>query len=152
MKDKEAHIDYKEHQLVLYVEREDGTYGPMQTGSYISKNYIDDYWLKRENLEKEYRARVEKGEITPIEYYMVIEELSVSELAARVKLSSRAVKMHMIPKHFAKMSIEVLKRYADVFDVPIVSLLQAIIVSKNGLKISLKKTDNPLFVLLKIDI
>lgn len=150
MKEKDASVDYKEHQLVLYVEKKDGSYGPVKTGSYITKNYIDDYWFKRKNLEQEYLQKVRNGEISPIAYYMVLEELTPSELAARVRLSTRKVKKHMIPRYFGSITLETLRRYCDVFNVPLINMVQAIITDKKNLKVMEEKTDNPYFTILKI--
>ena len=43
MKEKDGKVDYKQHELILYVEKEDDTYGPITTGSYISEKYFDDF-------------------------------------------------------------------------------------------------------------
>jgi hypothetical protein len=150
LKEKDAAIDYKEHQLILYVEKKDGSYGPVKTGSYITKNYIDDFWLKRNNLEQDYLQKVKIGEISPIAYYMVLGELTPSELAARVRLSARRVKKHMTPKHFGTITLEHLRRYCEVFNVPLVNMLQVIVTDKKNLKVLEEKTDNPFFTILKI--
>lgn len=134
MKEKDAAVDYKEHQLILYVEKKDGSYGPVKTGSYITKNYIDDYWFKRKNLEKECLGKVRKGEISPIAYHMILEELTPSELAARVRLSTRRVKKHLAPRHFGTITLEQLQRYCEVFNVPLVNMLQVIVTDKKKLE------------------
>ncbi len=150
MKEKDAAVDYKECQLILYVEKKDGSYGPVKTGSYISKNYIDDFWYKRHNLEKELLEKVRRGEMSPVAYYMTLEELTPSELAARVKLSARKVKKHMDPGLFGTATLEQLKRYCGVFNVPLANMVQAIVTDKKNLKVYEEKTDNPFFSILKI--
>ena len=85
MKEKDGYIDCPEQQVILYVEKEDGKYGPIQTGSYITRNFLDDYELKRKHLEDSLRNKIQNKEISPIYYYMVLEDLTISELAARVK-------------------------------------------------------------------
>jgi hypothetical protein len=151
MKEKEARVDYKKHQLVLYVEKKNGSYGPLKTGSYITKNYLDDYWLKRENLEKEYLGKVKNGEISPIAFYMILEELTPSELAARVKIPVRKVKKHLQPGHFGDMTVEELGRYSDVFNIPLVNLFYSIEAGRSDLKIKEEKTGNPLYGILRIE-
>jgi hypothetical protein len=151
MKEKEARVDYREHQLVLYVEKKDGTYGPLRTGSYITKNYIDDYWYKRRNLEKEYLDKVISGEISPIAYYMVLEELTPSELAARVKISTRRVKKHLTPAAFGSATVEELRRYCEVFSVPLSSMLHALVIKNRNVSIREARTGNPYFNLMKIE-
>ena len=119
MKEKEGYIDCPEQQMILYVEKENGKYGPMQTGSYITKNYIDDYFLKRKNLEISLRKQVEQGEISPVKFFMVFEDLTLSELSARTKIPARKVKKHLLPVHFTKISEDLLNRYAIVFNISV---------------------------------
>lgn len=151
MKEKDVRVNYREHQLILYAEKKDGSYGPVRTGSYITKNYIDDYWLKRHNLERDCLAKVRAGEISPIACYMILEELTPSELASRVKIPARKVKRHMKPEHFGEATVEQLQRYCGVFNVPLASMFQAIVTGKKGLKIHEVKTDNPYFSILDIE-
>ena len=164
MKEKDGFIDFPDQQVILYVEKEDGQYGPMQTGSGISMNYLDDYKLKREHLDETLRTKVVQGEMSPIQYFMVLEDLTISELAARTGLKKRIVKKHLDPLSFGKVTVETLKKYADVFNIPIANLLQVIMIKKDsGLKsytfleeenqvdeIEMTKTRNPFVVLTKI--
>jgi hypothetical protein len=130
MKEKDGIVNYPEQQVILYVEKEDGQYGPMQTGSYLSGNYMDDYEVKRQHLEENLRTGVLKGEISIIRYYMVLEDLSLAELAARVGLRKSQVSRHLDPVNFGKVKILTLKKYADVFNVPISNMLQVIMMKK----------------------
>jgi transcriptional regulator with XRE-family HTH domain len=132
MKEKEGYVDYPEQQMILYVEKDDGKYGPIQTGSYISANYMDDYVLKRRNLEMELRTQLADGMISPVKYYMVLEDLSLSELAARAGIRKSRVKKHLESKKFGGASVDELSRYANVFNVPVANLLQVILVSHQG--------------------
>ncbi|MFZ4522881.1 MAG: hypothetical protein ACOYNC_14325 [Bacteroidales bacterium] len=131
MKEKEGFVDYPRQQMILYVEKADGNYGPMQTGSYLSANYMDDYLYKRKNLESELREQLTKGAISIVRYYMVLVDLSVSELAARANIRKSKVQKHLLPKYFGEVTVEELRRYADVFNIPISNLLQVILVKNN---------------------
>lgn len=124
MKEKEGFVDCPEQQLILYVEKEDGSYGPMQTGSYLTKNYIDDYYEKRQRLEAGLREQVRKREISPVAYYMTLVDLSLAETAMRIGISQRKVKKHMKPENFAKISPAVLEKYAEVFNVAVNTLTE----------------------------
>lgn len=119
MKEKEGLVDCPEQQLILYVEKEDGTYGPVQTGSFLTRNYIDDFYEKRHRLEASLREKVHRKEISAIAYFMTLEELSPAETAARVGLSQRRVKKHMEADHFSKIPPAVLNKYAEVFNIPV---------------------------------
>jgi hypothetical protein len=150
MKEKEAKVDYPKHQLILYVEKKDGTYAPMRTGSYIAKKYIDDFWKKRENLENEYMGKIKRGEASPIAFYMVLEELTLSELASRVRIPVRRVKRHCDPVHFGEITLKELVRYCEVFNIPIINMLRQIVSNKTGVSIKDEKCDNPFFGTLSI--
>jgi hypothetical protein len=165
MKDKDVLIDFQPQQLIIYAEKSDGSFGPVQTGSYMSKNHIDDFYSIVENHNKSLLGKLRKGEISPIHYFMSVEELTVAELAARVGISKSSLRKHLDPKGFQKISISMLKRYADVFNIPLANLFQ-IINTREDMKwymgylgpedksktvlISQSKTDNPLIVETKI--
>ncbi len=152
MKEKDARVEGRDtHQLVMYVEKDDGSYDSIMTGSYIVKNYVDDFWEKKHRLERECLEKIKKGEASPIYLYMMLEELTEFELAGRVGISPRRVRKHLKPEHFETMTLKTLKRYAEVFDVPVINLFQAVVAKKSGLQISVEKTDNPLFYFLKIE-
>ena len=119
MKEKDGYIDCPEQQVILYVEKEDGKYGPIQTGSYITRNFLDDYELKRKHLEDSLRNKIQNKEISPIYYYMVMEDLTISELAARVRIRIGKVKKHLEYDSFHSIKSETIAQYADVFNVSV---------------------------------
>ncbi len=125
MKEKEGFVDCPEQQMILYVEKEDGHYGPMQTGSYITKNYIDDYFTKRNNLVISLREQINRREISPVKFFMIFEDLTINELSARTHIPLRKIKKHMLPGHFEQLPEDILNRYAAVFNVTIEQLLKA---------------------------
>jgi hypothetical protein len=165
MKEKDGFVDYPEQQMILYVEKDDGKYGPMQTGSFISANYMEDYIFKRRNLEIVLRDQLFKNDISPVKYYMVLEELSLSELTSRAGIRKSRTKKHLDPKQFGCITADELRRYADVFNVPVANLLQVVLVNDHDIfesnfilenkaeKISVQhaSTDNPYIVLTKIE-
>lgn len=154
MKEKDLYVDYKPQQHVYYVEKEDQHYGPVISGSFLAKNYLDDYWFKQKNLELSLRKRMLDGEISPVYYYMTLQELSVADLASRVKISRSKLKKHFHPEHFSKMGIPLLKKYAEVFDIPVSNLFQIIITKeeeKEKFDVTQLATKNPSLVLTKIE-
>jgi hypothetical protein len=151
MKEKDARVDYEPHQLILYVEKEDGSYGPIKTGSYITKNYVDDFWLKRKHLEEKCLEMLKNGEISPVGYFMILEELTDAEMAMRVNLSKGKVKKHKQPEYFEKISINLLRRYAEVFNVSLANMFLVIVITKENIRIKQVKTENPAVVITKIE-
>jgi hypothetical protein len=66
VKEDEARIDHGRHELLLYVEKSDGSYGPIQTGAYLATNYMDDFVQKRKNLEDECMEKLRSGEVSAV--------------------------------------------------------------------------------------
>lgn len=155
MKEKELYVDFKPQQAVYYVEKDDSSYGPVVSGSQLSHDYLDDFYTKRKNLEKSLRDQIANNEISPVYYYMLLQEMGIGDLASRVGVFKFTLKKHFKPQGFKKLSLTMLKKYADVFDVPLSSMLQVIIVKeddKSVLDIEKLKTQNDCFELFKIGI
>lgn len=164
MKEKDAIIDYEPHQLMLYVEKDDGTFGSMITGSYLSKNYIDDFFEKMEKLRLSLLQQLKENHISPIEYYRVIHDFNVFELSRRTEISLFKVKKHLKVKGFKNATVSDLTKYAEVFDVPVSNLFQVITVegrdseTKNGVtdkniyRVRQSKTQNPSLVITKFEL
>ncbi len=132
MKEKEGFVDFPDQQMIVYVEKDDGKYGPMQTGSYLSANYLDDYFGKRRNLEQGLREQLAAYRISPVKYYMVLVDLSLAELAARTGIRKSRVKRHLEPEPFGTATVAELARYAAVFNIPVANLFQVILVPAGG--------------------
>jgi hypothetical protein len=165
MKEKDVLVDCEAQQYVIYAEKSDGSFSPVQTGSYMTKNHISDLHDIVAVLSKSLTEKLRNGEISPIFYFMTIEELSVPELAARVGFSKSAVKKHIDPKGFLELSVSKLKRYSDVLNVPVANFFQIIntreemnwnvgyaeeLHKNETVQISQAKTVNPLVVETKI--
>ena len=146
MKESDAKVDYDNHQLLLYVEKDNGDYGPLQTGSFLTRNYVDDFWQKQNNLQKDCLKRLCKGEISPVGYYMVLVNISAADLASRIGISASKVLKHQKPEHFSKIGLPLLAKYSEVFGVPVANMFQVLIQDENG-TIQQKKTENPMVVL-----
>jgi len=119
MKEKDLKVDFKEHELVLFAEKEDRTYGELVTGSFAAKHYLDDYFFKQKNLDKELRGDLAKGRISPVYYYMLIQDMGVGDLAKRVGTSKRKLRNHLTPKGFERLDERMLQKYAVVFGVSV---------------------------------
>ncbi|MCX6329005.1 MAG: helix-turn-helix transcriptional regulator [Bacteroidia bacterium] len=126
MKEKDLILNFPDHQVVYYAEKSDGTYGPLQTGCYMTGNYIDEHFRITGSLNRSLLEQLKNGEISPICYYMNIEMLTIPELASRVGISQRSLKKHLSPKGFQKLSISKLKRYADVLNIQVANMFQII--------------------------
>jgi hypothetical protein len=119
MKEKDLKVSFKEHELILYAEKEDQTYGEIVTGSHVSKHYLDDYYFKKENLDKELHADLRSGKISPVYYYMLMQDMGVGDLAKRIGISKRKLRKHFTPEGFAQLDQATLDKYSVVFGVKV---------------------------------
>jgi len=126
MKEKDVLTDFKAHQVILYAEKGDNSIGPVQTGSYVSGHYIDEFYNFMGKIERESFAKLQKCEISPVCLYMNIEEMTVSELASRVGLPQRKVKKHLTHQYFSSIKVSELARYAEIFNIPVANFFQII--------------------------
>ncbi len=126
MKEKDLKVDCPYQQVILYAERQDGTYGPLQTGSYVAGKHISEHFRITGELFRTLLEQLRKGEVSPVYFYMMVEGLTVKELAARAGISSYKVKRHLSPEGFRKIRVSVLKRYADILNVPVANMFQII--------------------------
>jgi hypothetical protein len=150
VKEKDSKIEHS-HQLILYVEKEDASYGPLQTGSYMACNYLGDYFEKRQTFLKNRRQELLDGRISPIAFYMDLVELAEGDLASRVGMSRRKVRYHMTPEGFAKLTLKTLLRYAEVLTVPPAMLLQILEYDPARIQVSHSPTQQELFTLIHIE-
>ncbi len=151
MKEKDSRIE-NSHQLVLYVEKEDQTYGPVQTGSYMVENYLDDFFNKKNKLQQERLQELVQGQISPLAYYKDLVEIGAGDLAIRVGVSKRKLRQHMTPQGFAKVNIELLRRYAVVFGIPVAQLFQIILCDDGNIVFRNEQTTLPEVIVSRISI
>lgn len=166
MKEKDALVDFKDQQLIVYTEKDDDTYGPIQTGAASTKDFLPDLYNKWKRLEGAMLEKIKKGELSMVYYYMMIEELTPYELAKRTGISKSKVEKHFHPKHFEKASLSIIRKYAEVFNIPVANLFQLVSTKEDRLwkkhcevsteetgnyHISQQKTNNPLVVITKIE-
>ena len=151
MKEADARIDYQSHQMLLYVEKNDGAYGALQTGSYMSKNYIDDFWDKRKRIEDEAFEKLTNSTISPVGYHMLLLDMTPADVARRAGISVRNVRKHALPRYFPAMKLSCLKRYAEVFGVPVAALFSLIVPPAARTAFSIKKTRNPFVAIFEIN-
>ncbi len=154
MKEKELYIDFEPQQSVYYVEKDDESYGPVVSGSQLAKNYLNDFYEKRAKQEKGLREQLKKGEISPVYYYLIMQEYGEGDLASRAGVSLRKMRKHYKMENFIKLRLTQLKKYAEAFDVPIVKMFSLFLTKlENTGKFSVEyaETANPYFVMAKIE-
>lgn len=155
MKEKELYTEFQPQQLVYYVEKEDQSFGPIISGSQLSANYLDDFYGKRRNLEQKLRNQIINNEISPVYYYMILQELGPKDLASRLRISQRKLQKLFKPDYFKKISIEKAKHMADIFNIPLANLFQSFVIKdedRDKIQLQQAKTKNKLYHISKISL
>jgi len=155
MKEKDLYVEFDPHKMVYYAEKEDNSYGPIISGSQLSANYLDDHWMKRKNLEEKLRKQVIANEISPIFYYMTYLEMGPKDLASRANMSMRKLSKALKPEGFKKLKVSQLKRFADIFNIPVSSLFHTYLIkdeAREKLEMQQATTENELYHLTIINI
>ncbi len=153
MKEKDLYIDFEPQQLIYYVEKDDQSYGPIMSGSQLSANYLDDFWQKRKKLEADLRTQIIENKISPVYYYMTLQEMGPKDLAKRIGISYKKLKKVFKPEHFKKLTIEKLNKIAETFNIPVAHLFQSFLIKdtdQEKLVIEQTATENELFHITKI--
>ena len=149
VKEQDSRIE-NTHQLILYVEKEDHTYGPVQTGSYMVENYLDDFFDKKEKLRQKRLQELLAGEISPLAYYKDLVDIGEGDLACRVGVSRRKLRFHMTPKGFSRITVAQLERYATIFGIPVAQLFQIVLCDDTQVTISNGPTGLPVVIISRI--
>ena len=122
MKEKDLYIEYKIHEIILFAEKEDESYGEILCGSYAAKHNLDGFFKMKETLDKALRRELQAGKISPVFYYMVMLDMGPGDLAKRIGISRRKLRKHFRPEVFDKMNENTFQKYAVVFDVTVEQL------------------------------
>lgn len=133
MREDDAKLD-GERELVLYVQRGDDTFGPLQTGSYLVENYLDDLLDKRQRRAASCLERLRRGDVSPVGYYLELLDMTEADLACRAAVGRWRLRRHLTPKGFAKLSLPLLTRYAAVFNVPVAHLFEILVPEGPGVE------------------
>ena len=111
--------------------------------------------MSRKERKQSYALeKLKNGEISPVYYYLILQDFGEGDLAKRVGIGVRRLRQHYKMRNFAKLSLSTLKKYAEAFDIPVVNFFYLLIAKQESAeKISIEhmETKNPFFVITKID-
>lgn len=108
---------------VQYATDVEGHYTTGLSKGWEVKNSANDAaWQDIEERIRAAREKVLKGEASPLLYYMELKLMDVKVLAGYTGFWAWQVRRHLKPGVFKKLSDGRLRRYADVFEVPVEEL------------------------------
>ena len=70
----------------------------------------------------EVKAKVDAGEMSPLAYHMEKNIMDVGMLGQYIDIPKRKVTRHLEPEGFSELGLDMLKKYAEVFDITVEEL------------------------------
>lgn len=110
---------------VVYAKNDEGKYEKsLSKGWTVKADALDNAWSDINEKCEEAKKLVSDGKRSPIYYFMQRTLMDVTVLSGYVQMNRFAVKRHLKPSGFSKLSQEKLSRYAEAFDVHIEDLTE----------------------------
>jgi len=151
VKEKDVTYRYDDHQVVYIVEKEDGTYGPVQAGSYMFETYGDDFREKLMYWAKQNLDDLAGGAISPVGYHIQRLNMTAADVGSRVGLGAGRVKKHMTVAGFGSVTVDQALLYAEVFGVPLAGMFCVAAQAPKGPRIVFRPTKNSYAVIAVIE-
>ncbi|WP_419659828.1 hypothetical protein Dvar_01520 [Desulfosarcina variabilis str. Montpellier] len=106
-------------QEVCYAVDDEGRYVMAGSAGWEPKNIANrQAWDLIDTAAQKALERVHAGKASPLAYHMANHQMSVGLLSKYAGTNRLKVWLHLKPGPFARMTPEVLQRYADVFGMP----------------------------------
>lgn len=119
-------LHYKERDQLkkkMYAVDKDGKYTGVNSVGWEAENAATKQaWEEVEQSLAETEAKVKAGEMSPLAYFM---EKNLMDLPLLAKYAGKwqwQVKRHLKPEGFAKLSADMLQRYAQIFNISVDAL------------------------------
>lgn len=108
---------------VMYAVDDNGNYTQVKSSGWeaeeiVLRDAVDDFKQKA----AEAKARVMADEASPLEFFMHKKLMDLTGLANGVGMAKWRVKRHMNPHIFKRLPQKTLQRYADFFNIDLLSL------------------------------
>ncbi|WP_417601468.1 hypothetical protein [Owenweeksia hongkongensis] len=108
---------------LCYTQDESGEYTTgLSKGWEVKAKALDVAWEDIKERTAEARAKVDRGEASPILFFMELRLMDLPILAGYTGFWKWTIKRHLKPNNFKKLSTQKLQKYADAFDVSIEDL------------------------------
>lgn len=118
--DEESSLSKKDMKEVCYVVNDKGEYSTGLSTGWKAKSIALDVTMEQlEERIEEAKQSVLAGEKSPIVYFMEVCKMDWSILASYMGKSKWKIKRHAKPRVFKKLKPDVLKKYAEVFEVDV---------------------------------
>jgi len=109
----------------MYALGPDGRYCRVKSSGWeVEETVLRDVVQDFQERARHAAEQVRQGRTAPIEYFMHLKLMDLQALAGGVGLPRWRVKRHMKPHIFAKLKPDLLKRYADFFQISLDDLIR----------------------------
>lgn len=119
-------LHYKERDQLrkkMYAVDNDGKYTGVNSVGWEAENAATKQaWDEVEQSLEETEAKVKAGELSPVAYFM---EKNLMDLPLLAKYAGKwqwQVKKHLKPAGFAKLAPDMMRRYAEIFNISVEAL------------------------------
>lgn len=105
---------------LCYAVDENGKYTTVKSCGWEAKQIVNDQaWKLIKEKVSDIKDRVSRGELSPLAYYMVKNQMDIKLLSDHVGFSKRKIKKHLNPGNFNELDTSVLERYARAFSLTV---------------------------------
>jgi hypothetical protein len=103
---------------VCYAVDDSGKYvSELSTGWDVKTDALNVAWEDINNRVEEAKEKMQKGEVSPVLYFMELKLMDLPTLADYTGFWKWTIRRHFSPSVFSKLSDKKIKRYAEVFEV-----------------------------------
>jgi len=116
-------IDQETMQEVCYAVDSEGRYVLTPSAGWEPKNIANDQaWEVIRRQLAAVLSKINKGKLSPLAYHMVKNQMTPGLLAKYAGCSWWRVRRHLKPSGFRTMSIDMCRRYSDIFEITVEAL------------------------------
>lgn len=116
-------IGPKDVEEIAYALDESGRYVKVQSIGWMPKNVANEQaWEVIEGELDEQLRLIRAGKRSPLAYHMTKNLMTVGLLASYMNLPRWRIKRHLKPGPFGKLPVDILQRYADLFEISVPQL------------------------------
>ena len=102
---------------ICYATDESGKYTTQQSRGWdVKTGALDVTWENVEKRMKEAKEKMERGEVSPLLYFMEKNVMDMAILSSYTGFWKWRIRRHLKPVVFSKLSDKALQKYAEVFN------------------------------------
>ncbi|MBU2510065.1 hypothetical protein KJ966_01965 [bacterium] len=108
---------------VNYALDKEGKYKLVKSSGCDSVNVANEQaWSVIHQQVAEVKNRIKLGELSPIAYFMTINQMDVKILSQLVNMMGLRIRRHLKPRIFSKLPQPILQKYASAFNISLEEL------------------------------